>query len=56
MNETWINNDVSLDMHTNMQANAYLKHTKHLDTQKIAVIILKLEKNRFITDELAQKM
>ena len=35
----------------------YRKNPKNSDTQKIAVVILKLEQNRFSTaDELAQKM
>ena len=34
----------------------YRKNPKNSDTQKITVIILKLEQNRFTTDELAQKM
>ena len=34
----------------------YHKDPKNSDIQNIAVIILKLEQNRFTTDELAQKM
>ena len=36
--------------------NNYRKNPKNSDTPKIVVIILKLEQNRFTTDELAQKM
>ena len=32
------------------------KNPKNSDTQKIAVIILKLEQNNFTTDELTQKV
>ena len=38
------------------QLQNYCKNPKNSDTQKIAVIILKLEQNGFTTDELAQKM
>ena len=38
------------------EAFLYRKNPDNSDTQKIAVIILKLEQNRFNTDELAQKM
>ena len=34
----------------------YCRNPKNSDTQTIAVSILKLEQNRFTTDELAQKM
>ena len=35
---------------------SYRKNPKNLDTQKTAVIILKLEQNCFTADELVQKM
>ena len=38
------------------QVSANRKNPKQPDTQKIAVIILKLDQNRFTTDVLAQKM
>ena len=35
------------------RGSVYSKDPKNSDTPKIAVIILKLEQNRFTTDELA---
>ena len=39
-----------------LHLNNYRNNPKNLDTQKIAVIILKYEQNRLTTYELAQKM